>query len=364
MKLPFEFGGKLVFRLALPGLVFALSTQHVFRVAMRGLAIEVDSEILLGVIAALAGWVFVISDMHIYMLFEGRRYWPHWLAARFVSDEWSRLVGLRRRIKRQRVMSWAGSRISQLRNALNVNSQMLRSAVWPLRIRVLCGVARERRKMLREVRRLEGRNSRQAAETAVDYRRFPINSSKGRPMALQSTRLGNLLTSYEQYPSLIYGLDAPFYWPRLWMNLDKDLREELDAMQALADSTVYTSFALYASALINFIYCLSVLLVSGIAEVDWTIALMGAGCLSAAYGLYRGSIHLHDQYGELFKAVFDVHGGKIDLAMAENELGKPLWGQTGKSRRVILWRYLRNYRIKDEKTGRVLTPGMWTKRNS
>jgi hypothetical protein len=45
-----------------------------------------------------------------------------------------------------------------------------------------------------------------------------------------------------------------FYWYRLWVVIDKNLREELDNAQSVVDSTVYISFSLYLSGVIMFAY--------------------------------------------------------------------------------------------------------------
>ena len=45
-----------------------------------------------------------------------------------------------------------------------------------------------------------------------------------------------------------------FYLPRLWVKLDKDLREELDTQQAVADSAVYSSLALFITGLLWLAY--------------------------------------------------------------------------------------------------------------
>ena len=41
----------------------------------------------------------------------------------------------------------------------------------------------------------------------------------GEPAAEWPTRLGNAIAAFEQYSDNRYGLDAIFYWPRIWINL-------------------------------------------------------------------------------------------------------------------------------------------------
>jgi hypothetical protein len=72
-----------------------------------------------------------------------------------------------------------------------------------------------------------------SAESATDQalydelwyqlRVYPINE-EGRPEATHPTRIGNILAGYEQYPNNRYGMDSMFYWPRMWLQIDKDIR--------------------------------------------------------------------------------------------------------------------------------------------
>jgi hypothetical protein len=82
---------------------------------------------------------------------------------------------------------------------------------------------------------------------------WPVDEG-GDPYALYPTQLGNILAGFELYPKVKYGIDAIFYWYRLWVSLDKDLREEIDTVQAVVDSTLYVSFTLYVSAALALFY--------------------------------------------------------------------------------------------------------------
>jgi flagellar biosynthesis regulator FlaF len=63
-------------------------------------------------------------------------------------------------------------------------------------------------------------------------------------------RLGNLITAFESYSNTRYGIDGVFYWNRIWLKLEKDVRDDIDNHQAMADSTVYASFILFINALL------------------------------------------------------------------------------------------------------------------
>jgi len=96
--------------------------------------------------------------MHIYMALEGRRYWPCWLRKLFLCAEESRLLMLR-------------EDFNASKNTDHVKY----------------------------------------VELSVELRRFPLNDA-GDFIARYPTRLGNLLTAYEEYPLRVYGMDSVFYW--------------------------------------------------------------------------------------------------------------------------------------------------------
>jgi hypothetical protein len=325
VKLPFEFGTPLIFRLALPGVLLALLTFSTTRPLFSFFTGAVSDETLIAFQAVVYGWLIVIADMHIYMLFEGRRYWPVWLSMLFVKDERRRLAGIRRRIKNLRY--------------------------WPARVPP--GLSRAQ---------LIARNNRYL-EASVDGRDFPIDPDNGKHTAELPTRLGNILLAFEGYPERVYGLDAIFYWPRLWQMLDKDLREELNTAQAMTDSALYVSFVLYVGAVVLLIRYVIVyyLLDDGTAAVS-AIGLLGGGCLAVGYVAYRVCLHLHTSFGEMFKAAFDVFGDQIDLKLAKKELAAPLAGASSKAANLIIWRYLHNYRVKDPHFPLAKRPAAWSRK--
>ena len=76
---------------------------------------------------------------------------------------------------------------------------------------------------------------------------YPIDKKTGEFYAGMPTRLGNLLYALRDLHEYRHKLDLIFYWSRLWLVLDKDLRGAIDETQAMADSAVYVCFACYAS---------------------------------------------------------------------------------------------------------------------
>jgi hypothetical protein len=195
------------------------------------------------------------------------------------------------------------------------------------------------------------------------------------------TRIGNIIESFEAYPKVKYGLDSVFFWFRLWVVLDKDLREEIDTAQAVVDSTVYMTFALYLSGLVLLIYAI----IGFAAQVDapylhWLSAVrlpyvpaphvllvLSAMCFIFGFLLYRLSLTSHAQFGELFKSIFDQYQSKLQFNDVVKEVGKIagdpyLSFRPAREKNQIIWRFLRWHLIRDEAANRNLTVKQWQER--
>jgi hypothetical protein len=146
---------------------------------------------------------------------------------------------------------------------------------------------------------------RRFSEAGVEYALYPINKD-GQAYVRSPTRLGNIIESFENYPEVKYGLDSVFYWYRLWVVLDKDLREEIDSAQAVVDSTVYISFALYVSGVVMLVYAVLGTIVD---RLQWLpaiklpyvpapsiLSVMAVGCLIAGFVIYRLSLPSQAQF--------------------------------------------------------------------
>src|SRR5439155_22810022 len=80
-------------------------------------------------------------------------------------------------------------------------------------------------------------------------RHYPLGPD-AKPLATAPTEMGNILAAYEDYSYRTYGMDADFYWPRLWLVLDDKARKEIDESWAPTDMLLYLSFGLVSLALI------------------------------------------------------------------------------------------------------------------
>lgn len=311
MKLPFAFSLKLVFRLLLPGFVISLGLFPVLQVCLDALRVEFVAIGAFLLCVVVTGWLFIVLDMPIYMLFEGRRYWPDVIRRYFLKRE--------------------EKRKGRLLAAFN------------------SGDVRRKR------------------EISVELRSFPIDEDTGDFEAWFPTRLGNLLSSYEEYPQRVYGMDAVFYWYRLWLKLDKDQREEIDHQQAIVDSSIYVTAALCCVGILSISYSAIKAsenrLVGTLKEIEAlneflpgaeSLLAIGAMCLVLAFLLYRASLNLHRQFGETFKSVFDSSFGLLDVDPIIDTVGRitgdrALSGLTFREKYKIAWRYLHNNRIMTDK---------------
>lgn len=251
--------------------------------------------------------------MPIYIFFEGRRYWPVWALKIFHQMERQRLASLHRTMR-----------------------------------------ACETKQKLNETRFQRTIAGRHYLEAAVEISSFPLNTNRLMPEVTWPTRLGNLIAAFEQYPSIKYGLDAVFFWPRIWVAIDQPLRDEIDNQQAQADGLLYSVVALILSSATFAAY--------RVFHLDWpadSTFKMGSVddlaasivCIVLAFVVYRFSLHAHRQFGELFKAMFDQYRDKIALEenvkLVANLAGDPqLVGEIDYMKNVAVWRFLRWHRVR------------------
>jgi len=322
MKFPFDFSIKLIFRLLFPGAILAAAMAPAVHAVLHGAGVLIQLQYLYPFEVIGWGWLIVLCDMQIYMLFEGRRYWPRVLHTVFIRGQ------ERRKDRLARIVS----------------------------------------------------ADEDDLEAAYDLGLYPIDDG-GKPIVTAPTRLGNILDSFETYPEIKYGLDAIFFWYRLWVVIDKDLREEIDNAQSVVDSALYVAFALYASGLAMFAYAI-IGLASHAGLPAWLARAhvpyvpepgvlfgLGAACFVGGFLIYRLSLSAHAQFGELFKSLFDQYRTKLvfDDVLAEIGMivGDPyLHSRPKRDQNWIVWRYLRWHRVRDEAEAKNYTLEEWGKRQA
>ncbi|HEY7592190.1 MAG TPA: hypothetical protein VH969_03475 [Actinophytocola sp.] len=136
----------------------------------------------------------------------------------------------------------------------------------------------------------------------VDYMRrfygFPVNKDDVRP-----TRLGNALRAAEDYPGddERYGMDAVFFWPRLYLVLPSDTRTIVDDYRSGLDRMV-----LLASLALAFPPV--ALVVRAAADASWLVwVIASAAALVIAAIAYHAAVSAAIAFGDVVRACFDLH---------------------------------------------------------
>ena len=313
MKLPFDLGVKLFFRLLLPGFLLSLGVSPIIFTLVdwvkKSFGHAISYEVAFIVTIMLMGWLLVVLDMPIYMLFEGRRFWPKFLRDFFRGREEARL--------------------KRIDEAIN-----------------------QRHK-----------DYNRYLEASVEKRYFPIDA-EGSYGVTYPSRFGNLLAAFETYPDRRYGMDGVFFWNRIWFKLDKDTREEIDGRQALADSTLYASFALFSTGLLCVFY-MAISLYTSTKHIPgpFTSLVLSFICVLSGYAVYRLSLYAHEQFGEMIKSMFDVYNRTLSQEISDvtEEImyftnDKSLMQLPQREKYPIVWVYLNYYLVQCQKCKKYFPP--------
>lgn len=291
MKLPFDLGVKLFFRLVLPGFLLTLGLLPTLFELLDAVGLVSQKEVAFVLTTIVAGWLLLAADLPIYMLLEGRRYWPRFLWRWLLRCEEKRLGTLN---------YW----IDEYYRRSSPNDKAIKQRYL----------------------------KQNYLEASVGKRYFPLNKNNGERYAKYPTRLGNTLSAFETYSDTRYNLEGVFYWPRILVNLSKDLREEIDNQQAMSDSTVYSTFALAFTGVLWAFYGLLAALEGPVVAFLYRreilhemlensvfsyfpyfpVCFLFAGIfLLLSYFVYRLAIFTNEQFGNLFMAIIDNNISKI-----------------------------------------------------
>jgi len=150
---------------------------------------------------------------------------------------------------------------------------------------------------------------------AVDYwnqvarelnTQYPDRDTKVLP-----TRLGNVIRSFESYPTRQYRIQAITVWPRLAACMDKDYAEQIGEVKSSFDFTLNGSFlsALLAVLILAvhliFPVGLSTLRVWPMAALEILILLL------VSHGFYLATISRANAWGMVVKGAFDLFRWKL-----------------------------------------------------
>ncbi|MGD1081969.1 MAG: hypothetical protein ABR881_26930 [Candidatus Sulfotelmatobacter sp.] len=198
---------------------------------------------------------------------------------------------------------------------------------WPKPWRDRCIARQNRRaaKMFQEMR--AATDPARYDELSYRLRDYPQDPD-GTPQAKMPTILGNLLYQYEHYPEERYGMDAVFYWTRIWMVMDKDVKKEIDDQWSVADGFLSLSLVSFAGGLlwtlVGLLSWFDVAYTRLPTDSNLTI-VAGLFSLLMGYVFYRASLPFHRQNGERFRAIFDVYRDKIKKMMSLKPNERSAW---------------------------------------
>jgi hypothetical protein len=138
------------------------------------------------------------------------------------------------------------------------------------------------------------------------YQWFPVSRDQVMP-----TRLGNVLRAAEAYAGdpRRYGVDAVFFWPRLYPLLSEPLRTELGAARAVVDRMLVT-------ATLSLVLAIGTALAGGAAQISGLArATIVLGALAVSRLAYVGAVWTAVHYAELIRSSFDTHRRDLLRAM-------------------------------------------------
>jgi hypothetical protein len=136
-------------------------------------------------------------------------------------------------------------------------------------------------------------------------------------------------------------MDSVFFWPRIWLEMDKDKKAEIDSEWSTADGFLMFSAVSFVGGVLWILEAAAASLGVGTQTVPtgsaaWAVP-GGLAWLAAGYAFYRVSLPFHRQNGEVFKSIFDLYRSKVLKPMAPLPQEEQLWDAT--------WNYLQYLRF-------------------
>lgn len=147
-------------------------------------------------------------------------------------------------------------------------------------------------------RRWDGLDLLDPRQFARRYREFPPDRG-----ALLPTRLGNVIRAAERYAAdeCRYGVDAVFFWPRLYPLLPDALRASLNAARASLEQLLFTATLAGLLGLVTVGFAVARWLPLAV----WLAVVVGL--IALAVLCHRGAVQAAISYGELVRSAFDTH---------------------------------------------------------
>jgi hypothetical protein len=152
-----------------------------------------------------------------------------------------------------------------------------------------------------------------------------------RPEQIMPTRLGNIIKAAELYPGDEgrYGMDAVFFWPRLYQVIPDSARNSLD--DARTSMTLMLNICTLALVISAGAFIALVFWFVKPADAWWAAA--GGGAVAAWLG-YRSALGPARVYGDLVRSMYDLYRGdllaKLGFALPATLAGEQeLWQNLG-----------------------------------
>jgi hypothetical protein len=147
---------------------------------------------------------------------------------------------------------------------------------------------------------------------------------------LLPTRLGTTLKAAEAYPGdpRRYGMDAVFFWPRLYPLLPDALRQSLTAARSSLEQMLFTVTLCGVFAVTTAVFAATL----RVSRSVWIPVLIGTILLALL--CHRAALRVAVSYGELVRSSFDTHRRALLTAMGLEppktlEAERALWKALG-----------------------------------
>ena len=132
------------------------------------------------------------------------------------------------------------------------------------------------------------------------YYSFPANIASLRP-----TRLGNILTAAEEYPTQMYSMNSVLWWPRLIVLVPDTFRTQVD------DALVPLVALLNLSMIFSLVALPGGLWV-GLVSQNWLLfIIVSLGAALMSWFCYRVAVSQTVSYGDLIRVAFDLYRHEI-----------------------------------------------------
>lgn len=141
-------------------------------------------------------------------------------------------------------------------------------------------------------------------DAVLAYSRYPLidDSEDGDNEAdILPTRLGNILLAAERYPLSHYGMDAIYFWPRLFPLLPQQFQQDYEKFLQQYEFPLVVAFQASVTAAVGGI------VVVATQGPWWLFFAWFTGGQALAYLLYRLSLTNAEELGEQQRTAFDLY---------------------------------------------------------